>query len=78
MIQSLIIMQGKRMGNLLIVVGMILIVMGIIFKTGWLNWFGHLPGDIRIETESMKFYFPLASMVIMSVVLSLVMYVLKR
>jgi hypothetical protein len=46
--------------------------------TGWLSWFGRLPGDVRIERDTVRIYIPLASMLLVSVVLSLIMYVLRR
>lgn len=39
---------------------------------------GHLPGDIRIERENFKFYFPLATCLLISLVLTLVMWLLRR
>ena len=39
---------------------------------GWFSWFGRLPGDIRIEEENRFIFFPITSMIIVSVVLSLV------
>lgn len=39
----------------------------------WLSWFGNLPGDIKIEKENFKFYFPFTSMIIVSILLTLLM-----
>lgn len=66
------------MGNLLIIVGAILILLGIIYKSGWLHWFGHLPGDIRIETEAVHVYIPLVSMIIISAVMSILLFIFKK
>lgn len=70
-------MSGS-VGNWLIVAGIVLVLVGLIAKTGVLGWFGHLPGDIRIRRENVQFYFPLASMIVVSVVLSLVLAVIRR
>jgi uncharacterized membrane protein YidH (DUF202 family) len=61
-------------GPLLITVGVVLILVGLLVWAGGLRWFGHLPGDIRIERESVRIYVPLASMLVVSVVVSLVLY----
>jgi ribose/xylose/arabinose/galactoside ABC-type transport system permease subunit len=62
-------------GPLLVTLGVALILVGLLAWAGGLKWFGHLPGDIRIERESVHIYVPLASMLVVSVVLSLVLYV---
>ena len=67
------------MGKILIYLGLVLVVLGIIFSlVGKLPWLGHLPGDITIERERFTFYFPLATCLVISVVLSLVLYLLRR
>jgi len=74
------------MGKVLILMGLLVIVLGLVIMSiengtlniKWLNWFGNLPGDIKIEKENFKFYFPLTSMIIISVVLSLILRILKK
>ena len=74
------------MGKVLILMGLVIIVLGLVIMSiengilniKWLNWFGNLPGDIKIEKENFKFYFPLTSMIIISVVLSLILRILKK
>ncbi len=66
-------MQRSPTGLVLIVAGVLLIVVGALVWSGALSWFGRLPGDIRIERPGVRVYVPLASMLIVSVVLSLVM-----
>ena len=60
-------------GKLLIIAGAIVVVIGLVlsFVPGLIGWFGHLPGDIRIERENGSFYFPVTSMIIVSIVLSI-------
>jgi len=53
-------------------------VLGLLVWSGGLSWFGRLPGDIRIERERVHVYFPLVSMLLLSVVLSLVLYLINR
>ena len=65
-------------GTWLIVAGIVLIGVGIIANSGWLAWFGRLPGDIRLERDNMRIYFPLVSMIVVSVIISLVIYLVSR
>lgn len=64
----------------MVVVGLLIAVVGgLIWLLGnRLNWFGHLPGDIRIERTHFRFYAPLASMLLLSLLLSLVLWVIGR
>ena len=62
-------------GGLLLVVGFVLCLAS---RVPGLNRLGNLPGDIRIELENFKFYFPLATSILVSVILSLVFYFLRR
>ena len=68
----------SSIGNWLIILGLVLVVIGIIAKTGVLGWFGHLPGDVHIKREGFQFFFPLGSMIVVSIVLSLVLSVLRK
>ena len=66
-------------GRILIYFGLLLVVLGVIFSLiGKIPWLGQLPGDITIGRERFTFYFPLATCLIISVVLSLVLYLLRR
>ena len=65
-------------GTWLVVGGIVLVVIGILANSGLLSWFGRLPGDIRIERDSVRFYFPVVSMIVVSVVFSLVLYLVGR
>ena len=64
--------------NWIIGAGIALVIIGLIAKTGVLSWFGQLPGDIRIEREGFRFYFPLMSMILISVGLSALVAVVRR
>lgn len=65
-------------GPVLVALGAVLILVGLLIWSGGLQWFGHLPGDIRIERESVHVYVPLGSMLVVSLVVSLVLYLLRR
>lgn len=62
----------------LIGAGIVLIVVGIVVKTGWLGWFGDLPGDIHIKREGYQVFIPLTSMIVISLVLSVLAALLRR
>jgi len=65
-------------GPLIVLLGVIIVLIGLAVWSGALGWFGRLPGDIRIERESVRIYIPLVSMLLISVALSLLMYLLNR
>ena len=69
-----------QIGKTLIIIGVILVIAGILiyFAGNKMSWIGHLPGDIRIERENMKFYFPLTTMIIISLLISLVLWIIRR
>lgn len=58
--------------------GALLVAIGLLIWSGWLQWFGRLPGDIRIERESIRIYLPIVSMLVVSVALSVLISVLRR
>jgi hypothetical protein len=62
-------------GKLLILLGLIITAIGAaLLWAPWLvNWFGKLPGDIRIERENGSFYFPVTSMILVSVILTVLL-----
>ncbi len=70
----------SQLGRILIITGIILVIAGLIiyFAGDKLNWLGHLPGDIRIEKENSRFYFPITTMILLSVMLSLIMWVIRK
>ena len=68
----------SSIGNWLIILGIVLVVIGIVAKTGVLGWFGHLPGDVHIKREGFQFFFPLGSMIVVSIVLSVILTVLRK
>lgn len=71
-------MDSTTVGRLLIVIGLTAIAAGVLVRAGALGWFGNLPGDIRIVTGRTRVYFPITSMVIVSVVVSLIAALLRR
>lgn len=68
------------LGRMLITLGLVLVVFGVLLTfAGRLPFkLGRLPGDIYIHGRNSTFYFPLATCIILSVVFSLVMWILRR
>ena len=65
-------------GPLLVILGVALVIVGLLVWSGAFGWFGRLPGDVRIERDSVRVYFPVASMLLVSVGLSLLLYLVRR
>jgi DUF2905 family protein len=71
------------LGKFLLALGLVMVVLGGILLlaggfAGKAPWFGRLPGDIYIERERWRFYFPLGTSILLSVVLSLLVWLLSR
>ncbi len=68
------------MGRILVIVGIILVALGLVLQYApWLlNWFGRLPGDIRIEGERGRVFIPITSMLLLSIVLTLLLNLFRR
>jgi len=68
------------MAKWLMIAGAVLLVVGALIQYApWaVNWFGKLPGDIRIETEQGKVFIPVTSMIIISIVLTVLVNIFKR
>jgi Protein of unknown function (DUF2905) len=66
------------MQRLLIILGLALLVAGLAWP--WLSrlGLGRLPGDIRIESESGGFYFPIVTCLVISIVLSILFWIFRR
>ena len=67
------------LGKTLIVGGLLLAVVGVVLVlAGRLPWLGNLPGDISIQRERFSFYFPITTCILISVLISLVLYFFRR
>jgi H+/Cl- antiporter ClcA len=66
--------------KLLLGAGAVLIVAGLLAWAlqGKLHWLGRLPGDIRVERDNFRFYFPVTTMILLSLLLNLVIWVVRR
>jgi uncharacterized protein HemY len=72
--------MDQNTGKYIIVFGLLIVVSGalIYFFHDKMHWIGRLPGDIRIERENTRFYFPITTMVIFSLLLTLLLYFIKK
>ncbi|MDX5317746.1 MAG: DUF2905 domain-containing protein [Actinomycetes bacterium] len=70
--------MGRELGPVLVGIGIVVVVIGLLAWSGGMSWFGRLPGDIRIEGENTRVYIPWVSMLVISAVLSLALWFLRR
>lgn len=70
----------QNTGKYIILFGVIVVVTGVViyFFGDKLNWIGRLPGDIRIERENSRFYFPITTMILFSVLLTIIVNLIRR
>jgi len=71
----------SELGKLLIIVGSLIALAGVVLVF-WgklpLAWLGHLPGDITFKGKNVTFYFPLATSLLISVILSLILWLINH
>ena len=66
-------------GKSLIILGLVIAAIGALFTlAGRFPWLGKLPGDIYVKRENFTFYFPLATSIIISLVLSFILWLFRR
>jgi len=72
--------MSSEIGKWLILIGFLIIIAGVIFLIfgDRLNWLGNLPGDIRVERENISFYFPVTTMILLSILISIIFSVAVR
>jgi Protein of unknown function (DUF2905) len=69
----------SEIGKLLIVVGVLIAGIGVVIVlAGRLPWIGRLPGDIYVRRGNFTFYFPLATSILVSIVLTLIFWLFGR
>jgi hypothetical protein len=71
-------MDSRSIGIILIAIGIAALIAGVLALAGGLDWFGRLPGDVRIGRGNTRVYFPFATMILLSVALSLVLHFVRR
>jgi len=72
--------MNSETGKWIIGIGVIIILIGFViyFFHDKLNWIGRLPGDIRIERENFKFYFPITTMILLSLFGTLIIWLIRK
>lgn len=70
--------MNRNFGILVILGGLGVVLIGFLIYTGWFSWFGRLPGDIRYESDHARVYVPIVSMLLVSVVMSVLFYLVRR
>ena len=72
--------MNAQTGKYIIIIGMLMVLAGLLvyFFHDKLHWIGRLPGDIRIERKNFRFYLPVTSMIIASVIITLIVQVIRR
>ncbi len=67
------------LGRSLVIIGSILLVLGLVLWLGpKIPWLGKLPGDISYQRGNFRFYFPLGTCILISVILSLILYLFRK
>ena len=66
-------------GKYIIIIGAIIVVAGLViyFFADKLHWIGNLPGDIKIEKENFRFYFPVTTLILLSLLVNLLIRIFK-
>lgn len=70
------------MQRFLIIAGLVLLAVGLAWpwlaQTSWWRWIGRLPGDIHVEREGYSFYFPLMSGIVLSIIVSVLIWLFRK
>ncbi len=72
--------MDSQWGKYIIFFGVLIIIIGVIvyFLGDKLHWIGRLPGDIRVERDNFRFYFPITTMILASLLLTLIINLIKK
>ena len=71
--------MNSHVGKILILLGALLIGLGVLFLlSDKIPWLGRLPGDIQLKGKKWTIYFPLATCIILSILLTLVLWLVSR
>jgi hypothetical protein len=75
--------MSAMVGKTLVLLGLLFVLIGLWLWSGsrlpgWLSWLGRLPGDIAIERDHVRFYFPIVTSLLLSVLLTLALWLFNR
>lgn len=66
-------------GKILVIIGVAIVIIGALIWSGFgKGWFGRLPGDIHYSRDNFSFHFPIVTCLILSVILSLIVWLFKK
>jgi hypothetical protein len=72
--------MNQDTGKYIIIAGVAVVAVGLLiyFFHDKLHWIGRLPGDIRIERENFRFYFPITTMILLSILISAILWIIRK
>ena len=72
--------MDQNTGKYIVIIGLGIVVVGltVYFLNDKLHWIGRLPGDIRVERDNFRFYFPITTMIVFSLLLTLLVNLIKK
>jgi hypothetical protein len=69
----------SSLGKSLIVIGLVIALIGVVLSfAGRIPWLGRLPGDIYVKRDNFTFYFPLATSIVISLLLSFILWLFRK
>jgi hypothetical protein len=71
-------MTPVQIGRIIVLVGLLVVMVGLLVWSGALNWFGRLPGDVRIQKPGYRVYVPWVSLVVVSAAFNLAIWLARR
>ncbi len=66
------------MSRTLIIIGIVLVILGLLWPWLQKSGLGRLPGDIALERENFRFYFPITTSIIVSIVITLLFWLFRK
>ncbi len=72
--------MDQQTGKYILIAGLLIVMVGLLiyFFHPYFKWIGRLPGDIRIEKQNFRFYFPITTMVIFSIIVTVLFSIFKK
>jgi hypothetical protein len=72
--------MNSNTGKWIIIAGLFIALTGVViyFFHDKLHWMGRLPGDIRVEKENFRFFFPVTTMIILSLLVSIIIFIIRK
>jgi hypothetical protein len=72
--------MDQQTGKYILIAGIFIVIAGLLvyFFHDYFKWIGRLPGDIRIEKGNFRFYFPIVTMILFSIVITVIISIFKR